>query len=192
MKKINKDNNMNKLYMVLFTILLVALSRILPHPPNFTAVGAVAIFGGSLFNRTYMSILVPLLSIFLSDIVINNTLYRGYYEGFTLFSEGSLVIYASIILMSIIGHLFIKMDNIINVTSVATLSTLLFFVLTNFAVWYNGTLYSNDLSGLLTCYTMAIPFGLNSLLGNLTFSALLFIIYNYSINRSYILKSDFL
>lgn len=171
--------NKNKLYMVLFTILVVSLSRILPHPPNFTAVGAVAIFGGSLFSKTYKSILIPLISIFLSDIIINNTLYSSYYEGFTFFSEGSLVVYASIILMSVIGHSFIKM-NVIRITSVVTLSTLLFFILTNFAVWYGSPMYSKDISGLLSCYTMAIPFGLNSLIGNLTFSGILFGVYNYT------------
>ena len=172
----NKDNK-NKLYMVLFTIVIVALSRILPHPPNFTAVGAVAIFGGSLFNKTHKAILIPLISIFLSDIVINNTFYSSYYDGFTLFSEGSLVIYASIILMSVIGHFFIKM-NVMRIFYVVTLSSLLFFVITNFAVWHNSMMYSDDLYGLLTCYLVAIPFGINSLMGNLVFSGILFGIYS--------------
>ena len=45
-------------------ILLAAVLRILPHPWNFTPIGAMAIFSGSLFRNRWVAFLFPLAALF--------------------------------------------------------------------------------------------------------------------------------
>ena len=52
-------------------------------------------------------------------------------------------------------------------------SSVLFFVVTNFAVWIMWDYYPNTLEGLIMCYTMAIPFFQNTLLGTVVYTALM-------------------
>ncbi|MBT4121398.1 hypothetical protein HOE31_00385, partial [bacterium] len=58
-------------------------------------------------------------------------------------------------------------------TSTLALS-ILFFLATNFAVWFFSPWYSHDLNGLLMTFTLAIPFFKNSLMGNVFFTSVLF------------------
>lgn len=168
-----------KVSVIFLAIFAVAMTRFLPHPPNFTAVGAAAIFGGAVFSKSWKAILVPLAALFLSNLIINNTLYSAYYEGFSLLSAGSLWVYAAIILLSILAHVFIKAFNITSIASVTIGGTALFFLLTNLGVWIGNPMYAQNVEGLMACYIAGLPFALNSLLGNIVFVSVLFGAYNY-------------
>lgn len=163
-----------KVSVVFVTILAIALTRILPHPHNFTAVGAAAIFGGAVFNKSWKAILIPLAALFVSNLIINNTIYSHYYEGFSILSSGSLWIYAAIILMSVLAHVLIKTFNVASIATTTILGTVLFFIVTNFGAWIGSPLYPQTAEGLLSAYVAGLPFLLNSLLGNLFFAAVLF------------------
>ena len=63
-------------------ILIAAFSRLIPHPPNFAPIGGMALFGAAYFNRRIWSYFIPIVSMWLSDLVLNNIIYARYFEGF--------------------------------------------------------------------------------------------------------------
>jgi hypothetical protein len=140
-------------YIILGFVLMAVLVRLLPHPPNFTPITALALFGATTFKNKYLGVFLPLIAMVLSDI------YLGFY-GITLW------VYGSFLLISLLGRYWKK----IKVTNVL-ISSLIFFIITNFGVWLGG--YPKTLEGFLLCYTMAIPFFINSVLGDLFFSYLM-------------------
>jgi hypothetical protein len=153
---------MNSRFLYIISLIFVtALSRLLPHPADFTPVLSIAIFSGAtLFNKRD-SILVPLLAMFISD------LFLGFHSLIP-------VVYGCIILISIYSNRFVQTKSVSSILSTSILSGLFFFIVTNFAVWLTSGMYSLDLTGLQTCYLAAIPFFRNSLAGTLSYSAILF------------------
>ena len=130
---------MNKREILILTfVLLAVLVRLIPHPPNFTPIIALALFGSTTFKNKSIGLSLPLLAMIISD------LYLGFYSI-------SLWVYGSFFLISILGTYWKK----IKVTNVF-ISSLIFFIITNFGVWLMG--YPKTIEGFLLCYTMAIPF----------------------------------
>src|SRR5450756_256834 len=142
-------------------ILVAAASRLIPHPPNFTPIAAIALFGGSQFASKRAAFLVPLAGLFLSDLVF------GFYAI-------TPVVYGCSALTVCLGFWVRQQRSSLRVASAAVASAVLFFVLTNFGVWALEQLYPRTANGLVECYVAAIPFFRNMLVGNLLYSALLF------------------
>ena len=128
----------NKTHFVIGIIIVAILSRLIPHPPNFTPVTAVALFSIINFKNKYIAISIPIICLFVSDLILGISLIN-------------LFVYFSFILISGIGYLLGK----INLKSIL-LSSLIFFIVTNFGVWLIG--YPNTLEGFIACYVAAIPF----------------------------------
>ena len=174
---------MNKIsisYLAIISLILFAsFSRIIPHMPNFTPIGAIALFGGAYLKNRYHAFLIPMISLWLSDLILNNFIF-SFYSEFTWFYPGFLWQYASFILIIVIGYLFLKKLNFKNVFITTVLSSLLFFIITNFGVWISGSMYTLDFQGLITCYTMALPFFKGTLLGFMCYSTLLFGVLEFS------------
>ena len=148
----------------MYFIGLIALSRIIPHPPNFTPVIAMAIFMPYLTSNLYSAILVPLSAMFVSD------LYLG-------FHSSMFWVYGSILLITTLSYYTMSIKSTyIHLGSNALLSSTMFFVITNFAVWMFGSMYPLTLEGLILCYTMAIPFFGNTLTSTLFYIFLLGIV----------------
>ena len=146
-------------------LVLALFSRLLPHAPNFTALGAVALFSGFFFPKRTQAIAVPLIAMILSDLVI----------GF----HGTLPwVYGALILVSILGRRLQDSPgphfSWARVGGFSLLSATLFFVVTNFGVWTLGTLYPRDIAGLSSCFIAAIPFFGNTLGSQVIFGGLLF------------------
>ncbi len=142
---------------VLFLLVLsAAFARLLPHPPNFTPIGAMALFGGALFCSRKAAWLVPLAAMFVSDLVL--FLWHGWPLGWM-----TLVIYACILGSVEIGRRMGPAKGLWSVVFASFLSALLFFVVTNFAVWLGSTFYPKTLLGLWECYLAALPFFGNTL-----------------------------
>ena len=148
-----------ELILVLF-IFVAALFRLIPHPPNFAPVTALALFSGVYFNNKTLSIGVPLIAMILSD------LYLGFYSI-------SLWVYISFIAVSIFGIFYkkIKFKSIF-------ISSLIFFIVSNFGVWVLG--YPKTFDGFLLCYSLAIPFFGYSLIGDLFYSLVLKHSFNFA------------
>jgi len=158
----------NKRFLVLATIiLLTALTRLLPHPPNFSPVAAIALFGGAYFVQKKWAFILPLFAMFISDIGLELITGHGFH---TLMP----VVYIAFTMTVGLGLLIGKRVNIGTVIGGTLAASILFFVLTNFAVWIQGGLYPLTFEGLITCYVAAIPFFGNTLLGNVVYASILF------------------
>ena len=110
-KRMSGNNPSNHVALITFIILAAALSRLLPHPPNFTALGAMALFGGAYLKRKWLAVLIPLAALFVSDLLLNNFVYGSYQSGFTLFTQGALWIYLGFVLIVGVAWLNLKKVN---------------------------------------------------------------------------------
>ena len=169
-------------------VLLAAFSRLIPHPPNFAPIGAMALFGAAYFSKKYIALIIPVLSMWLSDLVINNVIYAQYFDGFTFFYQGFYWTYAAFVVIGVIGFFMLKKVQLKSVVLASLLAAVLFFVISNFGVWASGTMYPKNFSGLLACYTAAIPFFKNTLMGNLVYSGVLFGAFEFAQSRIPILR----
>ena len=145
-------------------VLLLAFSRLIPHPPNFTPIVAVAIMSGYFFKNIKLSFVVLLIAMLLVDV------FLGFYKHM-------LFVYLSLFL---IAFVFFKISDKINFKNLFVfgfLGSLIFYLVSNFGVWASGVLspvtnlpYEKDLNGLISCYFLAIPFFKNTLLSTIVFS----------------------
>ena len=151
----------NKLGFTLFLIVLVALSRLIPHPPNFTPVAAMALFGGAVFADRKLAFIVPMIALLISDLLIG-------------LHGTMLYVYGSVAVMVALGFALHKRRSITRVAGYGLISAVLFFVVTNLGVWLQGGLYPLTVEGLVACYIAAIPFFGNTLVSTLLYAGLLF------------------
>ena len=159
---------MKKLIICLGIFLSLALSRFIPHPPNFTSLLALSFDVPAILGLRYLPAL--LISFALTDIVI------GYHSG-TFFTWGS------VFLIGLMASSFSK--TFISRIFGALLGALIFFLITNFGVWSLGS-YGYNLSGLVNCYIMAIPFLGNTIISTLLYSSFIEIFF---IKKSLLKKS---
>lgn len=169
-------------------ILLAAFSRLIPHPPNFTPVGAMALFGAAYFSKRYLTFVVPLIAMWLSDLVLNNVVYAQYFDGFVLFYPGFYWTYSAFIVIGLVGFFLLKRTKPQNILIASLSASILFFLVSNFGVWASGMMYPKDLSGLLACYTAAIPFFQNTLMGDLVYCGVLFGAFEFAQYKFPLLK----
>ena len=148
-----------RLAVLLAMIGFAALARLVPHPLNFTPVGAMALFGGARFADRRLALLVPLAALFLSDLA----------TGLHVLIP---VIYGSFALNVLLGR-WLRSHRTVVATAVVTLAgSVQFFVVTNFAGWVLW--YPPTAAGFAECYVAAIPYFQNSLMGDATFALVLF------------------
>ena len=166
-------------YIISGFILFAALARLLPHAYNFTPLGAIALFGAAYFPKKKWAFIVPVLALWLSDLVLNNVMYAAYYDGFTFFTSGFLYVYGSFAMIVILGITLLKKVTLPRVIGGALGASILFFVVSNFGVWLSSPLYPNTIEGLIMCYTAAIPFFHYTLAGNIIYCGVLFGGYEY-------------
>jgi len=180
MKKLNIQTGV-----LTIIILLAAFTRIMPHPPNFSPIAAIGLFGAAHFTKKWQSFLVPLLAIWLSDLVINNFIYSFQESGFIWFYGGFYWQYLSYILIIFSGHIIFK-NKISIPTSLGGIfaSSGIFFIVSNFGVWTTSAMYPKNISGLVMCYAAGIPFLNNTIISDALFTTVLFGIY-------YLLQKEF-
>jgi hypothetical protein len=154
--------------LIVSLILAGAATRLLPHPPNMTAVGAMALFGGAYFYRRWQAVLIPLGAMLLSDIVLSLTIYREY--GFSW----APVTYVCMALTVPLGMTLRNRVAAGRVAGTAVLVGVLFFLVSNFFEWLGSERFSQTPAGLLACYAAGLPFAMNMVVGNLLYSGLLF------------------
>ena len=152
---------MKKNITIILLLTLAIATRFLPHNANFTAVGAIALFGGLYLPRRW-AIIGPLLAMFISDLFI------GFYSWPIMLS-----VYIGFALMGVIGLFLRRYKNIFTVIGGALTGSIIFYLLTNAAVWAFGTMYAHNFAGLIQSYIAAIPFFKNSLMGDLFYTTVL-------------------
>lgn len=139
-------------------IALIAASRLLPHPPNFTPVLAAALFCGGLLPPG-RALLVPLGAMFASDLILG-------------LHTGMASVYLAVALCALLGRLLPPQQGLNPALGGALAASVLFFTVTNFAVWLSGDLYPPTVAGLLACYVAALPFFHHTLLSTLLCAAI--------------------
>jgi len=150
-----------RLLVVISMVLAAAASRLIPHPPNLASISAIALFGGAYFSDRRLAFLIPLAALFLSDLIL------GFYSHME-------VVYLSFALIVCVGLWLQKRRSAFYIAGAALVSSVLFFVLTNFGVWAFESLYPKTFEGLLACYVAAILFFQNTRQGDLFFTVVLF------------------
>ena len=155
-------------------ILLAIVARVIPHAPNFAPIGGLALFSGSHFKKK-IALIIPLTAMFVSDIFLG-------------FHKTVPYVYVSFIIISLIGGL-IKNNKWQSVALASLVSSVLFFLITNFGVWATGTMYVKNLDGLLQSYAMGLPFFRNTVLSDLFYSFSFFYGYRFILNFSHKLYS---
>jgi hypothetical protein len=162
-----------KYRIALVLIILAALSRLLPHPHNFTPIAAIGLFGAATFDRRWLMLGAPFAALFVSDLLLNNIVYSQYYEGFTWITSGW--IYLAFALIILLGRVMLHQRvSVKNVAAASLSASVVFFLVSNFSTWAETTLYPKTFDGLMLCYAAGLPFFGNTVLGDLFFSAVLF------------------
>lgn len=165
---------------ILFSMLVIGIgSRLIPHYPNFTAVGAISLFASAFAGRRTVAIIIPCLVMVFSDMILNNLIYaRLYpddYKNFVFLYRGALWSYAGLGLVVIYGStLFRNGVDLSKVFFGAMGASVIFFLLSNFGVWASTGAYPVNFLGLMTCYVAGLPFLLNQVFGDLFYSLVLF------------------
>lgn len=155
-------------------ILLAAMSRLLPHPPNFAPIGGMALFGAAYFSKKYWAFIIPIATMWISDLVLNNVIYGQYFDHFVWFYSGSLFTYLGFALIVTLGLFTLKKVKVANLAVSALSASAIFFIVSNFGVWLTSGMYPHTFSGLMTCYAVGIPFFHNTILGDLVYTGVLF------------------
>ncbi|MFL2616769.1 MAG: DUF6580 family putative transport protein [Flavobacteriaceae bacterium] len=157
---------MKKNHLIIGLIVFAILTRLIPHPPNFAPVTAIALFSAINFNNNFLKFFIPLISLIIFDIIIG-------------FSIINIFVYVSFIVIVLVGNHFkkIKLKSIL-------ISSVVFFIISNFGVWLIG--YPKTVNGIIMCYTAAIPFFINTILGDLFYSFLLKYTFNISLKLNII------
>ena len=167
--------NINNLVLPVVIILSLSLTRLIPHPWNFSPVLAVGIFSGFYFKQFYLSLFIVILSMFIGD------LYLGFHS--TMFFT-----YISLAVAVIIG-LYIKHFKFTEILFSGLASSVSFFIITNFGAWLTLEMYEKNFAGLLQSYTLAIPFFHNTLISTFLYLILLKLLFDFIISKKTIKTS---
>ena len=152
--------------MAIFFIAAAIILRLIPHRPNFAPIAAMALFGGTYLNKKY-ALLVPIAAMLISDWFI------GFYNPWIMAS-----VYGSFIIIGLMGIWLKNHKTVANVLGASLFGSIIFFLVTNFAVWaVPHSMYPHNLQGLLQSYIMGLPFLKNTLLGDLFYVGALFGLY---------------
>ena len=173
--------NMNFNYLVILAILIAlgVAGRLLPHPPNFTPMAAIALFAGFIFLKRYIAVIAVVVTMLLTDYFA-----FGYLSAEWFASKSMWVVYLALLFPIVFKNFLQKKLGLFRVAGAALASSTVFFIATNFSVWAFSPMYEKTLEGLVLCYTMAIPFFQNTIAGDLIWSGVIFGTYlllrNYS------------
>ena len=149
---------------IIGVIILLAVFRLVPHPPNAVPIAAMALFAGAFFSNRLLAYLIPMAAMVLSDLVLG-------------FHSTVWYVYAGVVITVLIGSV-LKQFSILRVGVAAIVASILFFLITNFGAWLHHDMYPQNYNGLLQAYVAGIPFLRNALIANLIFSYLVF--YGFS------------
>ena len=153
--------NQSRFLVLAGIILATAASRLIPHPPNFSPVAALALFSGASFASKRSALVLPLAAMFLSDLVLG-------------LSRITPVVYGSLALIAVLGFWLRRQPTVGRTITAAVAGAVLFFVVTNFGVWALGDYYPKTWAGLSECFVAGLPFFRNTLASDLFYAAILF------------------
>ncbi|WP_160714389.1 DUF6580 family putative transport protein [Chitinophaga solisilvae] len=181
LKNLNPRLGLMLLFILVAGIIRVVLGADSNMSPiaMFTPVGAMALFGGASFSQKWKSYAFPLLTLFISDIILMQVFHKEYASG--LLYKGWMWNYVSFVLMVLIGQVMIQKISAGRIVLASVAAAFLHFLVSNFGVWVSGSTdittglpFTRDIAGLTKCYILAIPYMQYTLIGTLIYSAIFF------------------
>jgi len=166
----NSNTHINKILptFIYGLIIFTVLSRLFPHPFNFTSVGGLALFVGA-FMPLRIAWIAPIFTLLITDSI------SGFYEPLVM-----LFVYLGFACCTLVGHYILYVRrNILRITSSSFVSALVFFIISNFGFWLSGNYYPLTLDGLVDCYIRAIPYFKYTLAGDVLYTFFLFGCYEF-------------
>jgi hypothetical protein len=169
-------------------VVLAALTRLLPHPPNFAPITAIAVFGALRFGQLRAAVGVPLLALLVSDLA-HEFLYRNGLDRDWGLYKGMGVNYATTALIALMAGFAHGTRSPVKIAATTLAGSCVFFLVTNFGFWVMQPLeppqfyYPMTAAGLAECYVAALPFFRNALLGDMTYAVILFGAWAVAENR---------
>ena len=153
---------------------------------NFSPVGAMALFGGAYFNKQWKAFGFPLLMLFLSDLVLQQTVFKDYGNG--ILYEGWYWVYGAFALMTLAGRWLLKKITIRTFIVSVLVCVLIHWTITDIGVWYGSKIFSQNLEGYINCLVVAIPYEWRFLTGTLVYGIILFGLFEWMQQRNSIPK----
>jgi len=151
---------------ILTIVFLATVARLLPHPPNIAPIAALALFSGAKIDKKIAYVL-PLSAMVISDF------FLGFHS--TMF-----YVYFSFLLITLIGRAVGKNNRVFFLFWITIFSSVLFYLITNFGVWASTAIYTKNMSGLINCYLMGLPFLRNTIIGDLFYTSVFFYGFDFS------------
>ncbi len=165
---------------IVSVIVFGAFMRLIPHWPNFTPIAAMALFGGAYFSRKYLAFAIPLLAMFVSDLILG-------------MHTSMIAVYVAFAITVLIGFALRSKTNAVNVIGASLLSAIVFFLITNFAAWLTIPFYPKNFAGLMESYiaglaffnngAMGVSFFMNNVISTLLFSGIFFGVFSLAQQR---------
>ena len=155
----------NNLIIIVPIILLMIFFRFITIIPNFTPIISLILFLTLLVKNIRLCIFLIMFA----------QIFVDYYIGFY---DSIFFVYRTYILLAILSHHFIAEIKLIKILNASIVGPVIFYIITNFGVWFTMDLYSNTLSGLITCYVAGIPFLKTMILSTIIFSMTLFALFS--------------
>ncbi|MCQ2375907.1 MAG: hypothetical protein MJ069_08430 [Salinivirgaceae bacterium] len=165
--------NLNFFVALLMVVLAIA-SRFVPHPMGFAPIVATSLFGAAYFTKHWQAYTIPLVAMWISDLLLNNLVYSYVFDGFVLFYDGCFFTYLSFVIIALAGSSVLTKVTIGRVVLSSLAASVVFFLLSNFGTWYSTSMYPSTFSGLIACYTAGLPFFKNALIGDLVYCGIMF------------------
>jgi hypothetical protein len=156
-----RENLMVRTIVILGMIALTAVLRIVPHPWNFTPVGAMALFSGAVVKDRRLAFLFPVLALFAGDLFVG-------------FHKLMPMVYASYLINVALGYWIRNRRTVWRISGITLLGAIQFFLVSNFAVWAFLDAYPRNIAGLIACYVGGLPLFWNTLAGDALYAAILF------------------
>jgi len=181
----NEKQGQRAIIVVFVLVLMAAIYRLLPHPHNFAPITGIALLSGSYLRKHgKIAFILPIVAIFLSDMILNNTLYRSFYpeaSGIILFAPYMIATFISIFAITGLGS-FIKKPKLLGIVGASIASSIVFFFITNAGSWIELPMYPKTIAGLGASLAAGLPFFQYTILGDMVFSIMLFGIAAFAMN----------
>lgn len=166
--------NKTLFYLLITAIILFSVfARFIPHFPNFAPMGALALFAIAFYKRSIWAVAITALVWWASDFYLNNFVYH-LNDSLVFFTQFQAFTLLSILAIVAMGKLLFKKITVAKALFGSIAASLIFFIISNFGVWLQGTMYPMTFSGLVSCYQMAIPFYKATFASDLVFTAVFF------------------
>ena len=172
---IKSKTNIQNYILPILIILALSLTRLVPHPWNFSPMLAVGVFSGFYFRQFYVSVFIVIFSMFVGDLFLgfHNTMFFTYIA----------------LAISVLIGIYVKSFKFKEIFYSGLASSMCFFIITNFGAWLTLDMYVKDFSGLMQSYLMAIPFFQNTLISTFLYLYLLKLVFDLAVKKKILKKS---